>query len=154
MFRRHDRHASSRRVEALRSMTAFEGMPDDLLKRLDALLYETVLPSGTELMIEGEPASQAFVIADGTAEVCVGERVIAYVSSGDLTGELALLDDLPRSATVRAITPLHVFVMGPRQFRALFDDSRLGLWIAANLAKRLRTSNARTATASPAQLFG
>jgi CRP-like cAMP-binding protein len=147
------KHGSARRVAVLRSVPAFAGLPDDLLKRLDSLLYETVLPSGTELMVEGEPGRQAFVIAGGTAEVRVGDQVVAHVRSGDLAGELALLEDLPRSATVRAITPLHVFVMGPRQFRALFEDSRLGLWIAANLAKRLRASNARTFAAAPAQLL-
>jgi CRP/FNR family cyclic AMP-dependent transcriptional regulator len=154
MFRRIDRHASSRRVDTLRGMAAFQGMPEDLLRRLDALLYETVLPSGTEIMIEGRSADQAFVIADGTAEVSVGNRVVAYISSGDLAGEVGLLDDLPRSATVRAVTPLRVFVMGPRQFRALFDDSRFGLWVAGNLAKRLRSANSRISTSAPAQLFG
>lgn len=159
MFSRTHRRAPSRRLDTLRAVTAFEGLPDELLHRLDALLYETVLPTGTELTVEGESAQQAFVIADGTAEVCVDGRVVAYVcsgdvSSGDLAGEVGLLDDLPRTATVRAITPLRVFVMGPRQFRALFDDSRFGLWIAGNLAKRLRQANARFSTVAPAQLFG
>jgi CRP-like cAMP-binding protein len=76
------------------------------------------LPVGTTLVREGEPGSEAFLIVEGTASVTIGDREIALLGPGDHFGELALLDVAARQATVTALTPLEVLVLGRREFGA------------------------------------
>ncbi len=72
--------------------------------------------------------------------ICVDGQFVTSVGVGELIGEIALLGDGRRTATVSALTAMRVYVLDPRQFRALFDEPATGTWIAANLANRLRES--------------
>jgi CRP-like cAMP-binding protein len=116
----------------------FAGLSDGALARLDGLMTETEAAPGDTLMQEGSFGQQAFIIAEGAAEVRIGGDVVGLAGAGDLVGEMSLLDDGTRTATVVALTPMRLFVLDPRQFAALFDDPHCARWIAARLAGRLR----------------
>ncbi len=122
----------------LRQVPMFADLPDDLLARVDALVTDASVPAGAALTVQDEPGRQAFIVAEGEAEVIVDNEVVAEIGPGDLVGEMSLLDNQPRSATVVAKTYLHVLVMEPRQFGALFADPHTAQWIAASLSRRLR----------------
>jgi CRP-like cAMP-binding protein len=122
----------------LRRVPMFADLPDHLLARVDGLMTDALVPAGTALTVQHEPGRQAFIVADGEAEVIVDDEVVAEVGPGALVGEMSLLDNQPRSATVVAKTYLHVLVMEPRQFGALFADPHTAQWIAASLSRRLR----------------
>ena len=147
MFRGiHGAGVPAARLALLRQVPMFADLPDDLLARVDALVTDATVPAGTALTIEGEPGRQAFIIAEGEAEVIHAGAVVAELGPGALVGEMSLLDNQPRSATVVAKTYLHLLVMEPRQFGALFADPHTAQWIAASLSRRLREA-ATTRTA-------
>ena len=138
---RHSGTVPSRQLALLREVPMFADLPDHLLARVDALVTDALVPAGTALTVQGEPGRQAFIIAEGEAEVIVGDEVVAEIGPGALVGEMSLLDNQPRSATVVAKTYLHVLVMEPRQFGALFADPHTAQWIAASLSRRLREAS-------------
>jgi CRP-like cAMP-binding protein len=128
------------RIETLRQVALFDGLPDDVLARIDSHMSETTVRAGSVVMTEGEPGREAVIIADGRAVVCVGGRPVASVTAGALLGETALLDGGPRTATVVALTTLRLYVLDPAEFAALFDDAAAGYRIAVQLARRLRAT--------------
>jgi CRP-like cAMP-binding protein len=80
------------------------------------------LPTGTTVIHEGDRGREFFAIADGEVEISQGGTPVATERAGDFFGEIALLHDVPRTATVKAKTPLRLYVLTPRAFRSLLAD--------------------------------
>lgn len=99
---------------ALAEMEVFTGCPVDDLDRLAALLKPLSVPAGEVLMRQGEKADSFLLIHSGSAQVRhVGEdgvAVVDEVTAGVIVGELALLRDMPRAATLTATTLLTGFI--------------------------------------------
>ena len=74
---------------------------------------------GEDLAREGDIGKEFFVIIDGTAEVVRGEDKIAELGRGDFFGEMALVSEDRRIATVRATKPMRVIVMSRQSFREI-----------------------------------
>jgi CRP-like cAMP-binding protein len=78
------------------------------------------------------------LIVDGAADVVRRGRKINTVGTGDFVGEIALVTDSPRTATVRTTTPTHALILTRRQFRSLMKRiPSLQLKVLEALAKRL-----------------
>jgi CRP-like cAMP-binding protein len=108
--------------EFLRKVGLFAGLPDDEIERLAGVLKESTFPEGTVILTEGRGGIAFFLIRDGTVEYSVnGERVGAG-GPGDYFGEIALIDDTPRAATVTAATDVTVYGMTFWDFGALLDS--------------------------------
>jgi len=80
---------------------------------------ELDLAEGKALTREGEPGREFFVLVEGTAEVRRRGRKINTMTSGDFFGEIALVSDRPRTATVTAASPTRLLVITDRSFREL-----------------------------------
>jgi CRP/FNR family cyclic AMP-dependent transcriptional regulator len=80
---------------------------------------EVDVEPGRVLARQGDSGQEFFVIIDGTAEVLRDEAPIAELGPGDFFGEMALLDDDRRTATVKAISPMKVLVMTRTSFRTI-----------------------------------
>lgn len=123
----------------LASVPLFSGCTTKELREIAKATVELTLDEGKEFVTQGDVGREAFVIVEGTAEVVRGGEVIATLGPGDCVGELALLDHGPRTASVRAKTPLTVLVLGPREFSGLLDEvPALTHKILASLASRVR----------------
>ena len=123
----------------LASVPLFSGCTTKELREIAKATVELTLEEGKEFVTQGDVGREAFVIVEGTAEVVRGGEVIATLGPGDCVGELALLDHGPRTASVRAATPLTVLVLGPREFSGLLDEvPALTHKILASLASRMR----------------
>jgi CRP-like cAMP-binding protein len=72
---------------------------------------------------EGEIGHEFFVIVDGKVKVSRKGRRIATRDGGDFVGEIALLEEIPRTATVTAETPVRLFVLTRKDFRHLLDET-------------------------------
>jgi CRP-like cAMP-binding protein len=72
---------------------------------------EVDVPDGTLLVVEGRFSYEFFVIEEGTADVVHGERRIAELGPGDFLGEMGVLGDTRRSASVVATSPITAIVM-------------------------------------------
>lgn len=107
--------------DRLQAVELFDGLRRSELAAIDSLFTEIILPAGTDLMSQGGVGSEFFVIADGEVAVIRGRREVARLRPGDFVGELSLLDDGPRNATVRAVTDVRVLVQNRREFASLLD---------------------------------
>ena len=77
------------------------------------------MPAGTELISEGEPGHEFFAIAEGEVEISKDGEPIATEHAGDVFGEIALLHDVPRTATVRTTVPSRLYVLNRQAFRSI-----------------------------------
>ena len=109
------------KVEALKRAPLFEGLSRKELTQLARVSEDMEIPAGTALCKEGEIGHEFFVIVDGKVEVTRNGRKVAMRGSGEFVGEIALLEQTPRMATVTAKTPLRLFVLTRKDFRQLVE---------------------------------
>jgi CRP-like cAMP-binding protein len=138
MFGKSARAVPATRLELLRRLPLFANFSDSELATVDRLVCQTVMAPGNTLVTQGRGGREAFIVVSGVAEVRVDGEVVAHSTAGDVIGEMSLLDNRPRSATVVAITPLEVLVVDPGQFAELISDPRTARWLATVMAQRLR----------------
>jgi CRP-like cAMP-binding protein len=103
----------------LRQLPVFAALSKRSLNLADSLLTPVSFADGDVLCHEGYVGREAFIIVSGTAQVSRGEEILATVGPGDIVGELALLGDGHRTASVTAIEPLQALVMSPQEFTSL-----------------------------------
>jgi CRP/FNR family cyclic AMP-dependent transcriptional regulator len=111
------------KVEALKRAPLFDGLSRKELTQLARVSEDLEIPAGTALCKEGEIGHEFFVIVDGKVEITRGGKRVATRGGGEFVGEIALLEQTPRTATVTAKTPLRVFVLTDQQFRDLLKDN-------------------------------
>ena len=110
------------KIELLKRVPLFARCSRRELAQIALLSSELNLPAGRTLMTEGEPGREFFVLAEGQVEVRRKGRRVRELSDGDFLGEIALLTDLPRTATVTALTPVTVLLLTARDFRTLMRE--------------------------------
>jgi signal transduction histidine kinase len=115
----------------LRKSELFSELSDDDLQRLCLNLEYVRLPAGQFLFTQGSSGDRAYFIQEGELEILntAGERevLIAVRKPGELIGEMALLEEAPRSAAVRARTDSLLYAIGKQQFDQLFGSSPAAL---------------------------
>ena len=92
------------------------------LGRIAQIADEVDLRPGRTLTKEGTRGREFFVILDGTADVTSNTRLMPSLEAGDFFGEIALVTDAPRTATVTAATPVRALVITDRVFRELLRN--------------------------------
>lgn len=126
-------------VAALSRVPLLSGIDRRNLERLARQFRERTFPEGSSVTREGDTGVGFFVIVEGSASVTVGDDLRASLSAGDAFGEMALLDDGPRSATVIAATDLRCLALSPWDFRPFVEENPTVAWaMLQTLAKRLR----------------
>ena len=129
------------KIELLKRVPLFQSLAKRELEQVAQIADELDLREGKELTTEGAPGREFFVLLEGTAEVLKGGRKIRTMSDGDFFGEISLIKNTPRTATVRALTPLHVLVVTERSFKRLLRESpEIQLKVLQALAERLEPS--------------
>ena len=129
-------------LEHLARIPLFADRAKKELQRLRSSCDELDVPAGKVLTKQGSVGYECFVIVSGTGSVAIDDHVVTTLGPGSYFGELALLDKQPRSATVTALTPMTVLVMGPRKFSgALNTVPGLAHKLLGGLARRLRETN-------------
>jgi len=111
------------KVDSLRRAPLFADLSKGELETLAKQTEDLEVQAGKVLCREGEPAMEFFVIIEGEVEVTRDGRPIRTLGKGDFFGEIALLEDMPRTATVTAKTPLRFFVLTRQSFWGMVDHS-------------------------------
>jgi CRP-like cAMP-binding protein len=126
------------KVELIKRVPLFAQCSRKELAEVASIADEIDLPAGKELIREGERGREFFVLLDGTADVRKNGRRIAEMKAGDFFGEIALVSDAPRTATVTTSSPARALVVTDRSFRALLRHSpSIQLKVLQALADRL-----------------
>jgi CRP/FNR family transcriptional regulator, cyclic AMP receptor protein len=118
--------------ELLRHVRLFEGVDDKELGRIAASFKERTFNAGDMIAEEGSSGIGFFVIESGTARATHGDIVIAELGAGSSFGEVALIDEGPRSATVIADSELKCWGLSAWEFRPLAETNATVAW---NLAR-------------------
>jgi CRP-like cAMP-binding protein len=111
------------KVDALKRAPLFEGLSRKELVQLARVSEDLEVPAGKVLCKQGEVGKEFFVIVDGKVEVTRNGKRLATRTGGEFFGEIALLEQTPRMATVTAKTPLRFFVLTRTDFRHLVNEN-------------------------------
>lgn len=133
----------SQQLEWLRGVYLFDGFNDQELMRVMRIAYVQRRQAGEVIIAEGGPGEDFFLVLDGELEVTTGGAHLNHLEPGSHFGEIALLDDCERSATVTATTDVVLMTMTREEFSRLISSehriaSRLLLSFARNLGERVR----------------
>ena len=130
--------ARNAKVELLKKVPLFAGCSKAELRELAIVADELDLKEGRTLVREGRPGREFFILLDGSVRVSRNGRKLADLGAGDWFGEIALLTDTPRSATVTATAPIRVLVITDRAFRRVVEwMPSIALKVLATVGKRL-----------------
>lgn len=129
---------------ALGEIWLFSSLSASQLRTVRKAVEEVSVPPDTILVAEGAEGDEFSYIVEGTAAVRRNGRVVARLGPGQYFGELALLDDRPRSATVVSTGPMRLLVLDRRRFDALLDTMpALAGKLLQAMAQRLREADTR-----------
>jgi CRP/FNR family transcriptional regulator, cyclic AMP receptor protein len=126
------------KVQLIKRAPLFAQCSKSELGQVAVLADEIDLAAGKVLTTQGEPGREFFVLIEGSADVRRNGRKVNTMGAGDFFGEIALVSDRPRTATVTATSPVRLLVVTDRAFRELMRKvpSIQGKVLAA-LAERL-----------------
>jgi CRP-like cAMP-binding protein len=113
-------------------------IPDDAVTKIDSY------PDGGVIFIRGDAGDRAYIVRKGLVEIREGGRAIESITVGQLFGEMALIDQGPRSASAVAVGPTDVAVIDREAFiRLVRHDPDFALNVMTEIVRRLRAVNAQ-----------
>jgi CRP/FNR family cyclic AMP-dependent transcriptional regulator len=137
------RQGRDAKIRLLSGVALFSPCAKHELRRIAALVDEIEAAQGKVLTKEGQTGSEFFVVVKGSATARRRGRKVATIGPGSFFGELALLDQGPRAATVTADTDMQLLVLTSRAFSSLLDDvPSVSRRILRGMAERLRSAEA------------
>ena len=132
------RFHKDQKIELLSQVPLLSRCSKSELQRIAKLADLVDFKEGETLMTEGSRGAEFFVIVDGAAEVIKDGHRLAELGAGDWVGEIALLSDVPRTATVVASTELETLVLTRQGLSALIHDvPTIGTKVLAAVGERL-----------------
>ena len=130
------------KIEFLKKIPLFAGLSKKDLAAVARVAEEVDVSSGEVILFQDDSAPAAYVLVTADAIVRRNNRKVAELGSGAVVGELALLSDAPRTATVVATTDGTILEIHRRHFLALIGDSpALARRLLAQLADRLAVAD-------------
>ena len=126
-------------LETLRNVKLFSSCSKKELEKVAKASDEITMTAGTLIVDQGQTGREAFIILDGEVSVKRNGRKVATLGSGDVVGELSLLDHGPRTATAVCETDCTLLVIDQRRFLGVVDDvPAISHKLLASLATRIR----------------
>ena len=138
--------AHDSKVDLIASVPLFEGLSRGELGEIAKLMDEIDVAAGTVLMKQGDLGRQMFVVARGRVSVERNGAIINELGPGGAAGEMALIAEAPRNATVTTMEPSLLLVADHRGFHSLMDVSpTIRLRVLEGLANKIRSLDDSTA---------
>lgn len=136
--------SSDKKIDALGQIGLFAGCTSQQLGTIANVTEWVAVPEGETLLTEGRIGHDMFVLASGSAEVRVGDEVIATAGAGDVVGELGLVDGKRSSATVTAGADVEGWLVPRRGFIPLLEkDPALARPLLDAVIAKLRATDER-----------
>jgi CRP-like cAMP-binding protein len=135
-------------IPLLRNVSFFEGLSDEDLDQVAAIVRKVSAEEDEILFREGDQGDAFFIVHEGGVELTVARpsgqvEKLALRRPGEVFGEMALLNDAPRSATARAAKASRLIRIDKSAFQDLLGENQLALGILASLSKALRALDMR-----------
>jgi CRP-like cAMP-binding protein len=131
----------NQKVDLIRHVPLFAHVSKGELQQIAQIADEIDLSEGKEMTTQGARGREFFVLLEGTADVKKDGRRINQLKGGDFFGEIALVSDTPRTATVTATSSVRALVITDRAFKRLLKDSpQIQAKVLSALAERLAPS--------------
>jgi CRP/FNR family cyclic AMP-dependent transcriptional regulator len=126
-------------TEQLKKVPLFAGIPDAQLQRIANGVKERKFDRGASIVSAGETGHGFYLIVQGEAEVTRGGRTIRTLGAGDYFGELALVRNTPRTATVVAKEPTTCLALMPWDFKGILDaNPAIAIRLLETVASRIQ----------------
>lgn len=144
----------------LKSVLLFAGFPQEQLRELATMVMRRSAPRGSAVMHEGDAADCLYVVISGRLKVTVGEAdgketILTIIGPGEFFGEMSLIDDNPRSASVVAIEPCELLALTGRTFRkCLVENLGLAMAVMRVLVRRLREADRKIGSLAMLDVYG
>jgi CRP/FNR family cyclic AMP-dependent transcriptional regulator len=144
----------------LKRVSLFSGLGERQLDQLASGSVRRSFAKGRMVVAEGEPSSALYILLAGRAKVqrsdSEGKEVIlAVLGSGECVGEMSLIDDAPRSASVITIEPCEFMAINKETFKTTLDENpEIALKIMKGLVKRLREADRKIETLALLDVYG
>jgi CRP/FNR family cyclic AMP-dependent transcriptional regulator len=131
-------------VDTLKQVPLFFGLENRDLERIADSFKERKYQASDTIASEGQGGAGFFIIAEGTAKVTVNDQDRTTLGPGDYFGEIALIDEGARTATVTAESDMTCYAMTFWEFRPIVEtDARIAWKLVQALARKLREADAR-----------
>ncbi len=132
------------KLDLLAQVRMFSSLNKKELRQIARVAEQVKVSAGTEIVREGTPGHEFYLVVSGQAAVRRGGRKVATLGPGSYFGEMALLDRGPRSATVVADTDMELIILGQREFMGVLDDvPAVSHKLLVSMAARLRDADTK-----------
>jgi len=132
-------------LSSLKGVPWFSACSEEQLGDIVRLAEHLDIQADEVILREGRLGRELFIILEGRATVTRSGRVVNVLGAGEHFGELAAIEDRPRTATVTATTDLKVLVVGPRELEALMEIPGFRNALLRGMSRRLRQADDRLA---------
>jgi CRP/FNR family transcriptional regulator, cyclic AMP receptor protein len=144
----------------LRAVPLFATFPEEQLRTLATLVSRRSATRGSIIMAAGDPTDSLYIILSGRFKVMMSdaegkEVILSILSSGEFFGEMGLIDDAPRSASVVAIEPCELLVITRRDFKkCMTENADMSMAVMRGLVRRLREADRKIGSLALLDVYG
>ncbi|MFT4171294.1 MAG: cyclic nucleotide-binding domain-containing protein [Rhodocyclaceae bacterium] len=147
-------------VTALRTLPIFQGLSPERLEGIARVAMLRRVSRGTAVVLAGDNTDYVYFILNGSLKVVVSDEegrevILTMLGQGDLFGEMSVVDEEPRSATVTAVAPGDLVMIAQADFRRILEENfDISLRIMGNLARRLREADRKIESLALMDVYG
>jgi CRP/FNR family transcriptional regulator, cyclic AMP receptor protein len=144
----------------LRSVPLFASFSEEPLRMLTTVVTRRSVTRGTIIMAAGDPTDSLYIILSGRLKVMMSdaegkEVILTILSPGEFFGEMGLIDDAPRSASVIAIEPCELLAINRRDFKkCLAENFEMSMAVMRGLVRRLREADRKIGSLALLDVYG
>jgi CRP/FNR family cyclic AMP-dependent transcriptional regulator len=144
----------------LKAVPLFSSFPDEQLRMLAAVVTRKSVSRSTTVMASGDPTDSLYIILSGRLKVLMSdsegkEVILSILGPGEFFGEMGLIDDSPRSASVTAIEPCELLSIAKRDFKkCLSENFEMTMAVMRGLVRRLREADRKIGSLALLDVYG
>jgi len=152
--------ASTVSTAVLKAVPLFAGFPEDQLRMLTLVVTRKSAPRSTTIMAGGDPIDSLYIVLSGRLKVMMSdaegkEVILSILAPGEFFGEMGLIDDEPRSATVVTIEPCELLSIAKRDFKkCLAENFEMAQAVMRGLVRRLREADRKIGSLALLDVYG
>ena len=152
--------ASTVSTAVLKTVPLFASFPEEQLRMLTTMITRKSAPRSTTVMAGGDPTDSLYIVLSGRLKVMMSdsegkEVILAILGPGEFFGEMGLIDDEPRSATVITIEPCELLSIAKRDFKkCLAENFEMAMAVMRGLVKRLREADRKIGSLALLDVYG